>query len=116
MNDETTERQDREIAKDIAIHHPSEEEATLAHLEFQRKLTKEQHQLDIRLMTKQVRAMRFAAILGVITAIVGAIVGAYLQHMWSQQPPRCAQPTVQQEGVHGRYQILITPQINNWYS
>ena len=49
--------------------------------------------LTLDLINKQVKWMKFSAILGVVSVIIGAVVGAYLQKNCSQQP----QPTIQQE-------------------
>jgi hypothetical protein len=62
----------------------------LAEKEFQRRERLEQHKLDLELMAKQVRWMKFAAILtasfSIIAAIVGAIAGAILT-LWLQDKP-----------------------------
>ena len=56
----------------------------LAEMESQRRFMKEQHNLDVELMAKQVRSMRFSAILGVIATLAGAALGAYLQYTLSR--------------------------------
>ena len=98
--DDLTTKTKLELAAMIATY-PLEEKGILARDELQRRLVKEQHELDIELVTKQLRSTRFFAILGIIGTLLGAILGAtiapWLQHMWSQHPSRCTQPTVQQE-------------------
>jgi len=52
--------------------------AILADKEFERRARLEQHQLDLNLLAQQVRWMKFTAILGSTTTLIGTIVGAIL--------------------------------------
>lgn len=85
----------------------------LAEMESQRRFMKEQHNLDVELMAKQVRSMRFSAILGVIATLAGAALGAWLQHTLSQRPPQNTPPTTQQQiepsSEVGRHSKIVLP-------
>jgi hypothetical protein len=50
----------------------------LAKEEWGRRARADQHELDLKLISKQIGAMRFAAILSSISVIVGAILGVVL--------------------------------------
>jgi hypothetical protein len=52
----------------------------------------EQHELDLKLIAEQVRWMKFTAILGAVTTIIGTILGVLLT-IWLQRDP----PIKQQE-------------------
>lgn len=84
---------DDELAKFQEGCQPDSYPYIIAEKEWQRRERIEQHKLDLDLINKQVKWMKFSAILGVVSVIIGAVVGAYLQKNWSQQP----QPTIQQE-------------------
>jgi len=60
--------------------------AILIDNEFARRNRLHQHELDLDLVAKQVRWMKFAAILGSAATLIGAIVGALLI-FWLQKPP-----------------------------
>jgi hypothetical protein len=78
-------------------NHPLSAQGVLIRDERQRRARIKQHELDIKLMSKQVRSMIFAAIFGVLATLAGAVLGPYLQHIWSRQPPQKTQPIIQQE-------------------
>jgi hypothetical protein len=64
--------------------------AILIDKEFERRARIEQHKLDLQLMTQQVRWMKFAVIATILSALLGVILGAYLQRNWpidQQQKP-----------------------------
>jgi len=76
---------------------PISAEGILVSEERQRRYRLEQHKLDMELMIKQVRSMRFAAIIGVIATLIGAILGAYLQYSLPQWSHNNTQLTIKQE-------------------
>jgi len=88
-------KDDEELAVRGERNDPLSAEGILLDKEWKRRLMKEQHELDLKLIAKQVRWMKFSAILGVLAVLAGAIVGAYLQYMWSQQPLINKQPIIQ---------------------
>ena len=51
----------------------------LAEKEWERRARERQHELDLALMFKQVRWMKYSVMASVIAALLGAIVGAILQ-------------------------------------
>ena len=58
--------------------------------EFERRERIEQHELDLQLIERQVRWMKFAVIATILSALLGVILGAYLQRNWpadQQQKP-----------------------------
>ena len=88
-SDELKNISDSELATIQASNHHQSEEYILAEKEWQRRERLKQHELDLVLMSKQVRAMKFSAILGVVAVLAGAIVGAiiapWLQYKLSKQ-------------------------------
>jgi hypothetical protein len=61
------------------------------------QLLAEQHQLDLKLVVKQVRWMKFSTLAGVISALVGVILGWLLQRNWPPTQPQSTAPTVQSQ-------------------
>ena len=53
-------------------------QSIFAEKEWLRRERIEQHKLDLELLSKQVKWMKFSAILGVIATLVGAIIGSNL--------------------------------------
>lgn len=96
-SDELKNKSSEELSTLAERNHILSAEGVLIKEEWERRARIEQHKLDIDLIAKQVRSMRFAAILGVLATLAGAIIGAYLQHMWSQQPLRYRHPPVQEQ-------------------
>jgi hypothetical protein len=73
--------------------------AILIDKEFEHRARIEQHELDLKLVARQVRWMKFSAILGIISALAGAIVGAYLQYRLSQPPSLKSPSPIQKENA-----------------
>jgi hypothetical protein len=63
-------------------------------------------------MTKQVNAVKFSAILGVVSVIIGAIVGASLQYMLREPPRQCQQLIIQKETAESSVKPLDHPRDN----
>ncbi len=97
ISDDLKNKSDDELAQFQADMRGRVEYEILIERDWERRARIKQHELDIELMCKQVRSMRFAAILGVIATLVGAIIGACLQYKLSQQPIGNTRPIVQQE-------------------
>ncbi|MDQ7838801.1 MAG: hypothetical protein RDU59_09990 [Thermodesulfobacteriota bacterium] len=77
--------------------------AVLVEKEFERRARLEQHKLDLILIGKQVQWMKFSAILGVVAALVGAIIGAYLAvkmpEFLKKQPQQKSESQLEQRTV-----------------
>jgi hypothetical protein len=67
--------------------------------EFARRERKEQHELDLKLIEKQVRWMKFAVGATIIAALLGAIVGAILQKNLQSGLPQMPPAQVQQQSA-----------------
>jgi hypothetical protein len=61
--------------------------AILIEKEFERRARIEQHELDLKLVLKQVRWMKFSVIATILSALLGIILGAYLQRNWPTIQP-----------------------------
>jgi hypothetical protein len=77
---------DDELVRFQGQHENNAAYRILAEHEFQRRERAEQHQLDLDLVFKQVRWMKFSAMLGIFGTVTGAIVGAVLTY-WLQDKP-----------------------------
>jgi hypothetical protein len=95
---------DAQLASAKADRTPGNLQVILVDREIARRERLHQHELDLKLIAEQVRWMKFTAILGPVTTIIGIIVGALLT-FWLQQsqPPRQLQkelqPAPQQSGA-----------------
>lgn len=64
--------------------------AILIDKEFETRARIKQHELDLKLIARQVRWMKFAVIATILSTLLGVILGAYLQRNWpiaQQQKP-----------------------------
>lgn len=91
VTDDLRKKSDKALAAFRADKNVTSVYAILADKEFERRVRVKQHELDLKLIAKQVTWTKFTAILGSAATLIGAIVGALLT-MWLQQP----QPQVQQ--------------------
>jgi len=73
--------------------------AILIDKEFERRARLEQHQLDLQLIAKQVRWMKFSVAATIISALLGVIVGAYLQRNWPLPQPQMTTRPVEQKTI-----------------
>lgn len=97
ISDNLKKKDDDQLASWQSQFRPGSDTFILAEKEWRRREMIEQHKLDVKLMSKQVRSMKFTAIIGVIATLAGAALGAYLQYSLSQRPPKNTQSTIQQE-------------------
>jgi hypothetical protein len=97
ISDDLKNKTDDELAKFQADIRGRVEYDILIEKEWERRARIKQHELDVKLMTKQVNAVKFSAILGVAAVIAGAIVGASLQYMLREPPQQCTQLLIQKE-------------------
>jgi hypothetical protein len=70
-----------ELAKLQAGYRPGSDHWILAEKEWDRRARKEQHELDLALILKQVRWMKYSVMASVIAALLGAAIGALLQSL-----------------------------------
>src|SRR3989304_2461252 len=85
-----TKMSDEALAKWQAGWKEHTEYFILAKKEWERRDRLKQHELDLKLMARQVRWMKFAVIATILSALLGVILGAYLQRNWpidQQQKP-----------------------------
>jgi hypothetical protein len=78
---------DEELAAFRADKGDTSLSAIMAEREFERRARLEQHRLDLDLVLRQVQWMKFAAILGSVATLIGAIVGALLIFWLQNNPP-----------------------------
>jgi hypothetical protein len=101
ISDNLINKTDDELAKYQAEMRGRSDIEILIEKDWERRARIKQHELDIKLMARQIRATRFAAILGVIATIIGAIFGAilepWLKYKVLQKPPEEKQPITQEE-------------------
>lgn len=71
--------------------------AILIDNEIERQKRMHQHQLDLDLVMKQVRWMKFSVLAGVLSALLGVILGWLLQRNWPPAQPQNITPKVQSE-------------------
>lgn len=69
---------DNELAQWQAGWKPGTENHILAEKEWARRERIAQHDLDLELIAKQVRWMKYSIIASVISALIGAVVGSLL--------------------------------------
>lgn len=74
-------------------------DAILIDKEFERRARLEQHQLDLQLIAKQVRWMKFSVAATIISALLGVIVGAYLQRNSPPAQPQMTTRPVEQKTI-----------------
>jgi hypothetical protein len=63
--------------------------------EWRRRERIEQHKLDLDLVAKQVRWMKFSVFAGIISALLGVILGWFLQRHWPASQPQNAKSPIQ---------------------
>jgi len=95
---------DDELAEYRENHADNTKEGILADRDFERRARIAQHELDVGLVAKQVRWMKFAAILGAVATVVGTIIGALLTFRLQRNPQlkqsgSPSRPTQAQNGV-----------------
>ena len=73
--------------------------AILIDKEFERRVRLEQHGLDLQLIAKQVRWMKFSVAATIISALLGVILGAYLQRNWLPAQPQMTTGSVEQKTI-----------------
>ena len=71
--------------------------AILIDKEFERRARIAQHELDLQLVLKQVRWMKFSVLATIISALLGVIVGAYLQRNWPSLQSQTISRSVEQK-------------------
>ena len=101
---EITERLERYTIEQIVafkVNHNDPADILVADRELARRDSQrerlEQHQLDLQLIAKQVRWMKFSALIGVGGTIAGVLLGAWLQWSRSPTPPEPSPSRVQQQ-------------------
>ena len=65
--------------------------------EWRRRERIEQHKLDLDLVLRQVRWMKFSVSAGVISALLGVILGWLLQRNWPPAQPQTTTQSVEQK-------------------
>lgn len=86
---------DEEVAK-LMVSPNDDYISLLAAQESDRRGRLYQHELDIKLMARQVRWMKFSAIIGVVGSLAGVYLGTYLEHNWPQTQQPISKIQVQQ--------------------
>jgi len=72
-------KSDEELAKWQSSWKPESQLYILAEKEWERRARERQHELDVALILKQVRWMRYSVVASVVAALSGAVIGALLQ-------------------------------------
>ncbi len=90
---------DDDLAKvQEGLHEPTLDNI-LIEREWLRRDRIEQHKLDLDLVLKQVRWMKFSVLAGVLSALLGVILGWLLQRNWPPTQSENIAPKVQSETI-----------------
>jgi len=88
LADDLKRKSDADLAAFRADKNDTSLYAILADKEFARRDRLRQHELDLKLIARQVRWMKFAAIAMLVAAIVGGAAGAALTYWLQKSPPQ----------------------------
>lgn len=95
-----TKMSDEELARWQAGWKEQTEYFILAKKEWERRDRLKQHELDLQLLSRQVRWMKFAVIATILSTLLGVILGAYLQRNWPiDQQQKTVQSTQEKTSV-----------------
>jgi len=77
-HEELKNKTEAELARIQATNHPLEDSAILSRQEMQRRIIKEQHELNKEIVQSQKKIALRMAILSAVFGIIGVLVGAFL--------------------------------------
>lgn len=86
---------DEELAVCQSKWQPNSDGHILIEKEWQRRARIAQHELDVKLIKDQVKWMKFSAIVGVVAALAGVCLAAFLQHKFPPRQPKESKPPFQ---------------------
>lgn|SRR4030042_3726218 len=95
--DDLTKMTPEELANWQSQWKPHSPHYILAEKEWQRRERLHQHELDLELIQKQVKWMKFSAVIGFLGVIIGAIITVSLSKCEPFTPQQSVLPKVQKE-------------------
>jgi hypothetical protein len=97
---------DQDLAEIMAGRKETESKANIARLVYEERQRNKQYELNLNLLNKQLRWMKFSAILTAISTLTAAIAGACLTYILIRSTP---QPKIEPEKSK-----IIQPQTRTW--